>query len=867
MNKIFDLPPEFPKNTYVAIDTEIFGMNGKQLHRPTSGRLACMTICADPETVYIIEDHKLVQQALDRIKECIWIFHNAKFDLVQLRRLAFIPPRNKIIDTMLMEKILWSGYYDLFSLDDLARRYLDLYVDKTLQKSFIDATVMTDEMYEYAANDASVTLQIWNEQKKHISKSDMKIWKEIDMPCLWAILDFQGFRLDIEKWEKLAIQNRFRHEEIDGLLPFNPRSNPQSVKFYKENGFMGIPNNQKETVEFYIETYPNSVAADYARLALESKNCSLLASRYGMSFITDYLEKESDDVYFVQCDYSVIGAECLASGELVLTSQGYLPIENVKSGCYVITHKGNIKSVVSTTNNGIKPIYKITLSNGLCLRATDNHPYYMKNGTWKLAKELSIGDNVVIHSNAEEWKPVQDWDSYEISSWGRVRNVKTTNILSLKPTDKYGHLAVTLVRNGSQQRGTDRKDFKVHRLVALAFINNPDPKKNTEIRHLNGIAWDNTVNNLAWGTRQDNINDAINHGTMSHINSTQAKLNYDIASYIRSLPYERGMDKKLAIEYNVSRETIRDIRKNKKWKDKYLDGKKKEVHFDTAYVVSIEIQSPEMTYGLEVEQDHSHVTGGIVTHNTGRMSASSPAMHQIPSRDTKEYRKCFIARPNHKLIIADYSQQEVFIMAYRANDKAMMEICNSGQDIYVQMAKIMYKKDIEKSDPLRRLMKDLVLGTDYGMSEFGLSKKANISKEEAIDILNTFYKKFPNVYKYIESMKQSKKYVTTLSGRKIWLNPYSSQSERNALNAPIQGTASDMLKLAIVRLHKEWDFPCPFGIVEVTHDEIGLDVPEELANDVAKFTEKIMVEVANELCPGMKFRADAFIGNSWADKE
>jgi len=561
MNKIFNLPPEFPANTYVAIDTEIFQMDGNQLHRPNSGYFACMTVCANPDTVYIIEDSTMIPTVLDRIKDCIWVLHNAKFDLVQLRRWANVPSRTKLIDTMLMEKILWGGYYDLFSLDDLARRYLNIYVDKTLQKSFIDANVMSLEMYEYAATDASITLQIWNEQRKYVTKTAMDIWREIDLPCLWAILDFQGFRLNVTKWEELATRNRNRQEEIDGLLPFNPRSNPQAVKFYKANGFDGISNNQKETVEDFIERYPNSVAADYARLAMESKNCGTLASRYGMSFIENYLERESDDVSFIKCDYSVIGAE------------------------------------------------------------------------------------------------------------------------------------------------------------------------------------------------------------------------------------------------------------------------------------------------------------------TGRMSASSPAMHQIPSRNTKEYRECFIARPGNKIIVADYSQQEVFIMAYCAKDKTMMEICNSGQDIYIQNAKIMYGKDIEKSDPLRKLMKDVVLGTDYGMSEYGLAKRAGITKEEAIEVLNTFYSKFPGVYKYIETMKQSKNYVTTLKGRKVWLNPYSSQSERNALNAPIQGTASDMLKLAIGRLHREWNFPCPFGVVEVTHDEIGLDVPEELAKDVAKFTETIMVEVANKMCPGMKFKADAFIGDSWADKE
>jgi DNA polymerase-1 len=161
-------------------------------------------------------------------------------------------------------------------------------------------------------------------------------------------------------------------------------------------------------------------------------------------------------------------------------------------------------------------------------------------------------------------------------------------------------------------------------------------------------------------------------------------------------------------------------------------------------------------------------------------------------------------------------------------------------------------------------MKSVMLGIDYGMSVPGLATKAGITLDEAEETMITFRRKFSTLSDYMDNVMQKKKYVTTASGRKAWLNPYSGQCERNALNSPVQGTGGDMLKRAISNMHKEWKFDYPFGIVEVTHDEIGLDVPEGIAQEVADFTERIMVETANEMCPSMKFRVDKHITDTWA---
>jgi DNA polymerase-1 len=151
------------------------------------------------------------------------------------------------------------------------------------------------------------------------------------------------------------------------------------------------------------------------------------------------------------------------------------------------------------------------------------------------------------------------------------------------------------------------------------------------------------------------------------------------------------------------------------------------------------------------------------------------------------------------------------------------------------------------------------------MTPQGLARKLGCPLDEAEELMKSFKKTFPQMFEYMDRQREKRKFVTTICGRKSWLNPYSDQRERNAINSPTQGTGADMLKKSIARMHKKWKFDYPFPIVEVTHDEIGLDVPEAIAQKVADFTERIMVETANEMCGGMQFRVDKHICSAWSD--
>ena len=209
--------------------------------------------------------------------------------------------------------------------------------------------------------------------------------------------------------------------------------------------------------------------------------------------------------------------------------------------------------------------------------------------------------------------------------------------------------------------------------------------------------------------------------------------------------------------------------------------------------------------GLDLVFSDWNITGA----ETGRMSASG-GMHNIPIRDTKDFRKCFIARPNHKLVVADYAAQEARITAYLTQDKRLIEIFKQGKTPYIEIGKEIFGKDIEKGSPEYSQMKSTFLGMDYGMSEYGLAKRENISKAEAIELIDGFFEILPGVKDWVENQKKLTKVTYTVSGRKAHLNYYSDQCERNALNNPHQGTAADITKKALGYIHYQWDENC-FG--------------------------------------------------------
>jgi DNA polymerase I len=255
---------------------------------------------------------------------------------------------------------------------------------------------------------------------------------------------------------------------------------------------------------------------------------------------------------------------------------------------------------------------------------------------------------------------------------------------------------------------------------------------------------------------------------------------------------------------------------------------------------------------------------------TGRLSSNNPNLQNIPIRDEdgREIRKAFTpSDKNHLFLSADYSQIELRIMAALSQDPQLMEAFRNNQDIHAITAAKIYKTSVENVTPdMRRKAKTANFGIIYGISAFGLSQRLNISRTEAKLLIDGYFENFPLVKSYMEkSIEMAKKegFVQTIMGRRRYLNDINSNNavvrgmaERNAINAPIQGSAADIIKTAMVRIDQAFTKKgLQSKMILQVHDELNFDVyiPElELVGSIVKEQMENAVNLSVPLTVGMK---------------
>ncbi len=259
---------------------------------------------------------------------------------------------------------------------------------------------------------------------------------------------------------------------------------------------------------------------------------------------------------------------------------------------------------------------------------------------------------------------------------------------------------------------------------------------------------------------------------------------------------------------------------------------------------------------------------------TGRFSSSDPNLQNIPIRteEGKRIRQAFIAPPQHKIIAADYSQIELRIMAHLSKDEGLLNAFAQGVDIHRATAAEIFDLPLEKVDELhRRHAKAINFGLIYGMSAFGLAKQLDIERDAASRYMDVYFQRYPGVKQYMEVIRQQAHktgYVETLFGRKFYIPEINSQNqqrkkaaERAAINAPMQGSAADIIKNAMVRiatLLEEKQLPA--RIIMQVHDELVFEVHESAVDICIPLIRDAMVgaiELSVPLTVGIG------VGNNW----
>ena len=259
---------------------------------------------------------------------------------------------------------------------------------------------------------------------------------------------------------------------------------------------------------------------------------------------------------------------------------------------------------------------------------------------------------------------------------------------------------------------------------------------------------------------------------------------------------------------------------------------------------------------------------------TGRLSSSDPNLQNIPVRNEqgRRIRQAFVAESGYKLISADYSQIELRIMAHLSGDTGLLKAFEQGADVHSATAAEVFSVDLDQvTSDQRRQAKAINFGLIYGMSAFGLARQIKVERNIAQGYIDRYFERYPGVQSYMERIKQEaydNEYVETLLGRRLYLpnikstnRMHRNAAERTAINAPMQGTAADIIKLAMIKVDT-WleDKKIPAKMIMQVHDELILESTENQATEIAEELKSIMSEAMKLDVPLV---VDAGIGNNW----
>ena len=265
-----------------------------------------------------------------------------------------------------------------------------------------------------------------------------------------------------------------------------------------------------------------------------------------------------------------------------------------------------------------------------------------------------------------------------------------------------------------------------------------------------------------------------------------------------------------------------------------------------------------------------HTSYSMVSTVTGRVSSSNPNLQNIPirSKEGAEIRKTFVARPGYKLVSADYSQMELRIMAHIADVKLFKEAFSQGEDIHYATARQMFAGR-EIDEELRRSAKSINFGILYGMGVRGLSRNVGLVKADASEYMEQYFQSYPEIKRYMYATKAYARkygYTTTVFGRKCFISGINSSkratrsnAERAAINAPIQGTAADIFKKAMIAVSGA--LKAGYMVLQV-HDELVVEVPESEAESTARLMKEIMESVVKF---SVHMETTVSIGDNWGE--
>ena len=720
--------------------------------------------------------------------------HNLKFDVHMVREKLGVYPTSCFYDTMNLAFTVDDNMRDK-SLDECVRRWVPVLAgandsfNQTIDKSrMID--VDHDSMLQYSGTDTDMTFRLAKVLVPLAEKDKLnyRVFEKVITPAINSFQDYVepvGLPVSTAALSELQQAMNDRHDEMYGqLMALVPRKvkrkhldDGKELKFtrhdfvrdilFSADGYNLKPKMFTPATEKLppAERIPSTNAKQHL-VYFEDNEFVRLYREYSQisKMITTYVGVPEDEngnptgfwkyihnnkihpSYWLS---RTVTGRCLTGDAKVVTSRGVMTMLEIgewyqdwqnttrtktQSDLLVLTHNNRLKPVTDFICNGRKRVYEITTNTGHTIQATSNHPFWTANG-WVTLAELSVGDEVLTHPvnyehdpEPEIWRDIPWAENYRVSSHGRIwfkgtegnpdnKHSTPHPARFVKPyrKGKWGHVKVRL------GRGT--KDTPVHRLVCRVF--HGEPQAGQEVCHLNGLPADNRAANLRWGTSQDNGNQAKAQGrTPSGRLSTGYVLSSIDEEAIRQAHALGYSSEHIAQEQGVSSRAVRKVIHGERVGDK-------SVLVPSVISSKTKIGRRE-TYDITVEDDHSFIANQFAVHNT---ASSDPNGQNIPKRGAlaKAYRKVFQAPAGYVFCSADYSQAELRIVAWMANDPTMIEIYRKGGDIHAATAAQIIGLSYDVFERLRKSDKQatLFVGKITGLEKWldTHCREANIDPE------------------------------------------------------------------------------------------------------------------------------------------
>ena len=611
------------------------------------------------------------------------------------------------------------------------------------------------------------------------------------------------------KYKKLRLQigfENFKVKDVDSLY--------EKVKEkLKEEYPVRLPTSPRVRVGIEKDLCPNllslgekvSFAKDFALfLTYKHRKSSIAGGEledvdYDDEYPTSgYLSMYREEDGRVSTPAIEIGASCVVKDSELVTFKGLKKIVDIQVGDEVLTHEGVYEKVTDLINNGIKPVYRIELKNGLNLTCTDNHPFMTKEAGWVRLKDLNVeAHSILFYGEIEKWGTHPEFTNYSVSSWGRLLNKFGKELKHLNSNN--GLSAVVDLYNGEGKK--QRRN--VGKIVCEVF--NGLCPVGLEVRHLDGNPFNNNIQNLEFGTSKENSEDAKKHRHRMKKRRATVELISDeevlnIREYFSKNGYEKGDDEKFSQKYGVSRKYFNEIRKSKR----RIITEPYQEKYDNSRIKAITSLGEQPTYDITVNKDHSYVVNGIVTHNTNRYRHIGVAnVARATSIYGKEMRSLFGCGKNFVQFGFDAASLEARVQGHYIKKYPFGE--ELAESLVAEKPNDIHSVNSRKLGIERGTIKSLTYAILYGCSPKKLEDMLSFTPEQAKQFYDDYWDAVPALRDFKKAVedfwdKNGKSHVPGADGRKLH-----TRSKHSLMNLLFQSFGVIAMKYVTILLMQDME--------------------------------------------------------------